>query len=274
MRAVTEALIPTGDAFHFGFGPDDEAIKSIVFAELERLLRMDRWIPSFQQTVTQAALAAKEQLSIKGIGKLPFADLLLYTREGIFDDLRAQAFDILLRLGALRHSTLVRYVFFTLANDPSPFVRKRVLRGLCVGLGGMALTGNVPRPQVAGDEMVVEEDAAESAAVRKDLMERSSIAGAIQALRKELAENETLKEEMWKCAKYVIRWVIFSVWGLTGTVPRGWISRFVNRFWIFVVLCMKRKLRTWLSYNCLNRGNDWCAITSARSQHSLLGSWC
>jgi len=210
MRAVTEALIPVGDAFHFGFGPDDVTIKSAVFVELERLLRMDRWIPSFQQTVSQAVLAAEEQLTAKGIGSLPFADLLLYTREGIFDDLRAQAFDILLRLGGLRHSVLTRYVFFTLANDPSPFVRRRVLRGLCVGLGSMALTANVPRPQVAGDEMVVEEDAVESAAVRKDLMERSSIAGAIQALRKELAENETLKEEMWNCAKYIIQWVHFE----------------------------------------------------------------
>jgi transcription initiation factor TFIID subunit 2 len=202
MKAATEALIPTGDAFYFGFGTDDETIKSAVFAELERLLRMDRWIPSFQQTVTQAALTQKEHLHLKGIGTLPFANLLLYTREGVFDDLRAQAFDILLRVGALRHAPLVRYVFFVLANDPSPFMRKRILRALCVGLGRMALTGNVQRTQAVGHEMIVEEDAANSVAVRKDMIERSSIEGAIQALRKELAENETLKEEMWKCAKY------------------------------------------------------------------------
>jgi transcription initiation factor TFIID subunit 2 len=204
MKAVTEALIPAGDVFHFGFSSADEEIKSAALAELKRLLRMDRWIPSFQQTITQAVLTAKEHLHAKGLDNLPLADLLLYTREGVFDDLRAQAFDTLLRVGGLRRDPAVRYIFFTLANDPSPFMRWRVLRGLCEGLGRMALTGNVPALKVGGDEMVVEEDAAETTAVRKDLMERASIAGAIQALRKELAENQTLKEEMWKCAKYLL----------------------------------------------------------------------
>jgi transcription initiation factor TFIID subunit 2 len=202
MKAVTEALIPVGDVFRFGFSSADEEIKAAALAELERLLRMDRWIPSFQQTVTQAVLTAKEHLHAKGLDNLPLADLLLYTREGVFDDLRAQAFDTLLRVGGLHRDPVVRYIFFTLANDPSPFMRWRVLRGLCEGLGRMALKGNVPALKVGGDEMVVEEDAAETTAVRKDLMERASIAGAIQALRKELAENQTLKEEMWKCAKY------------------------------------------------------------------------
>jgi transcription initiation factor TFIID subunit 2 len=260
MKAVTEALIPAGDVFHFGFSSADEEIKSAALAELERLLRMDRWIPSFQQTVTQAVLTAKEHLHAKSLDNLPLADLLLYTREGVFDDLRAQAFDTLLRVGGLRRDPAVRYIFFTLANDPSPFMRWRVLRGLCEGLGRMALTGNVPALKVGGNEMVVEEDAAETTAVRKDLMERASIAGAIQALRKELAENQTLKEEMWKCAKYrPPLWL----WRLM-TVPRRWISRFVNRFWIFVGFCMKKRLRTWSFYDCPNRGNGWCVIASAR----------
>jgi len=203
MKAVTAALIPSGNSFHFGFGSDDEEIKNAVFSELGRLLRMDRWLPSFQRTVSQAALAAKEQLAIKGIGTLPFSDLLLYTREGIFDLLRAQAFKILLNLGALRHPSLVKFVFYTLRNDPSPFLRRTLVRAVGRGLGSMALTGNVGgRGQVVGsDEMVIEEDAAQSVAVRKDLLERASISGAIQALQKEFSEDDTLKEELWQTAK-------------------------------------------------------------------------
>lgn len=204
MRAVTSALIPMGDSFHFGFGKDDEENKTLVASELERLLRMDRWVPSFQQTISQAALAAKEQLAIKGIGTLTFSELLLYAREGVFDIVRAQAFEVLLNLGALRHAPLVKLILYTLRNDPSPFIRRQLVRAIGKGLGTMALTGKntQAKTQHAGDEMVIEEDAAQSVAVRKDLLERASIAGAIQALRTELAEDETLKAEMWKCVKY------------------------------------------------------------------------
>lgn len=209
MQAVTAALIPSGEAFHFGFGQEDEDIKNSVFTELERLLRMDRWLPSFQLTISQAALASKEQLAIKGIGTLTFGELLLYVREGIFDVFRARAFDILLNLGALRHPPLVKFVFYTLRNDTSPYIRRQLVRAIGGGFGTMALTGNVQvKTQAAGDEMVIEEDAAQSVAARKDLLERANIAGAIQALRKELSDDETLKEEIWNCAKYVVREVI------------------------------------------------------------------
>ena len=215
MKAVTAALIPSGDPFHFGFGSDDEEIKNAVFSELERLLPMDRWLPSFQRTISQAALSAKEQLVIKGIGTLTFSELLLFTREGIFDLLRAQAFDILLTLGALRHPPLVKLVFYTLRNDPSPFMRRALVRGVGRGFGAMALTGKVAGGKGqggGGDEMVIEEDAAQSVAVRKDLLERASISGAIQALQKELAEDDTLKEELWETAKYLTQPPPVGMW--------------------------------------------------------------
>jgi transcription initiation factor TFIID subunit 2 len=203
MRAVTNALIPSGETFHFGFGAEDEEMKKIVFKELERLLRMDRWLPSFQFVVSQESLAVKEQLSIKGIGSLRFSELLLYVREGVFDILRAQAFEILLHLGALRHPPLIKLIFYTLRSDPSPFMRRRLVQAIGMGLGSMALTGKVDEnTRQQGDEMVIEEDAAQSVAVRKDLLDRASISGAIQALRKELSEDEALKTEIWECAKY------------------------------------------------------------------------
>jgi len=48
--------------------------------------------------------------------------------------------------------------------------------------------------------MVIEEDAAQSISVRKDILDRASISGAINAIRKELASNETLKSEIWNTA--------------------------------------------------------------------------
>jgi transcription initiation factor TFIID subunit 2 len=222
-------------------------------------LRMDRWVPSFQYTVSQAALAAKEQLSLMGIGTLTFGELLLSTREGVFDVLRAQAFDILLNLGALRHPPLVKFIFFTLRNDPSPFIRHRLVRAIGRGFGSIALTGNVQvKNHAAGDEMVIEEDAAQSVAVRKDLLERASISGAIQALRKELSADETLKEEIWDCARSTLRvpWLIL--------VHRNLTCRFVNTFLIFVEFCMTRKPHIWSFCNCQRKRNDLYVITLAR----------
>jgi len=203
MRAVTAVLIPAGETFHFGFGADDEEMKNLLLKELERLLRMDRWLPSFQFVVSQESLSVKEQVALKGISTLRFSELLLYVREGVFDILRAQAFEILLNLGALRHAPLTKLVFYTLRNDPSPFMRRRLVQAVGTGLGAMALTGKVDvKTQEQGDEMVIEEDAAQSVAVRKDLLDRASISGAIQALRKELSDDDTLKTEIWECAKY------------------------------------------------------------------------
>lgn len=207
MRAVTAVLIPAGETFHFGFGADDEEMKNLL-KELERLLRMDRWLPSFQFVVSQESLSAKEQVALKGIGTLRFSELLLYVREGVFDILRAQAFEILLHLGALRHAPLTKLVFYTLRNDPSPFMRRRLVQAVGTGLGAMALTGKVDvKTQEQGDEMVIEEDAAQSVAVRKDLLDRASISGAIQALRRELSDDDTLKTEIWECAKYSPAWI-------------------------------------------------------------------
>ena len=202
MKSITSSLIPVDDSFRFSFSIEEEEIKNVVLSELDRLLRMDRWLPSFQWTVSRSALASKEQLAITGIANLPFRHVLLYAREGIFDILRVQAFDILLHLGGLRHSALVKFIFYTLRNDPSPYVRQRLVAALERGFGHKAVAGNLEsRRQSAADEMVIEEDAAQSLALTKDRVERATISGAIQALRNELSSNEVLKEEMWKCAK-------------------------------------------------------------------------
>src|SRR5947207_13167866 len=163
MKAVVESLIPSHDGFSFPSNPEDEQIKKTVLEELDRLLRMDRWLPSFQHVISQAALQAKEHLSVKGLHKLPFTELLLYSREGIFNELRSLAFETILRMGGLRHAPITKFVFYTLRTDPSPYTRRRVLKAIASGLGQMALMGKVTRKEPSlGDEMVVEEDAASS----------------------------------------------------------------------------------------------------------------
>jgi transcription initiation factor TFIID subunit 2 len=211
VEAIISSIIPSGDQLSYAFGKDDDEIKQGLHQRLNRLLSMDRWMPSFQQTISQASLQSRERLSINGIATLKFSDLLLYVREGVSDLLRALAYDILLNLGALRHAPLVKLIFYTLRSDPSPFIRRRLVRAIGMGLGSMALKGTASRAhafQRKNDEMVIEEDAAQSVADRKDLLERASIEGAIQALRNELVEDEVLKTEMWKCVKYVLSIVI------------------------------------------------------------------
>ena len=72
---------------------------------------------------------------------------MLYVREGVSDLLRARAYDILLNLGALRHAPLVKLIFYTLRTDPSPFIRRRLVRAIGMGLGSM------PTEDALGDQL-------------------------------------------------------------------------------------------------------------------------
>jgi len=130
-------------------------------------------------------------------------------------------------------------------------------------LGSMALTGRVDtQGQGRGDEMVIEEDAAHSVAVRKDLLDRASISGAIQALRKELSDDETLKSEIWECAKYCFPFVSRNVFN--DVVHRIWILLQDSICWILRVFCTMRKHRIWWCSNCPRQENASFVIISAR----------
>ncbi len=169
-------------------------------AEIERTQRMDRWLPSFQNVVSIAALVAKERLMRYQLIPIEFRELLEMSREGNNVLVRRQAFDCMLKLSALRHPPLVKYIFYTIERDPSAFLTRSIARSLKCGVGAVALNGRHFQVVPSTDIMVVEEDTAAADEQRKDQRSRTSVAGAIAAVRAELGNDEQLKESIWAVA--------------------------------------------------------------------------
>ncbi|OLL25460.1 Transcription initiation factor TFIID subunit 2 [Neolecta irregularis DAH-3] len=205
MKALASTLIPKNrDPLEYDIHFADSesiAMTNSAITEIERCQRMDHLRPSYQNIIVRTALQIKSELAQLGLIPTNYRELLAYTRPGNLDPVRSQAFDVMLRLGALRQEPLVKYIFTTLASDESFFVKHCLENSILTGLGAMAIlsrpTGSMPQ---TNGIMVVEDDPSASAEQRRDIMARKNIVGAITALRKEIGQEEYLKKAIWRIA--------------------------------------------------------------------------
>ncbi|ODQ51035.1 transcription initiation factor TFIID subunit 2 [Saitoella complicata NRRL Y-17804] len=209
MGALAATLVSSEAAisqFTFDFGDNennDAGFSEVVVKEIERCQRMDQWLPSYQNIISRKAIEVKETLTKKRLIKPNFKEYLAYTQEENFDPLRMKAFEALIDLGALRQASLAKYVFFALTSDPSPVVRRHLVKTILRGFGDVAIGG---RPQSAGeggglDDMIIEEESGDIAAEeRRQALARANPGGAIDALQREIAESDLLKKLLWDAA--------------------------------------------------------------------------
>jgi transcription initiation factor TFIID subunit 2 len=218
MRALADTLSPQVRANDFGFDLMDEDIEDeddeyserklhdMALAELDRFQRMDQWQPTYRNIVSEVALGIRKDLMVRGIKEIDHKVFMAYTREGTLDTLRVKAFDCLIDLGALRNQALAPYICYVMANDPSPFVRRRVQAAFGRGLGLVVCEQNKPAALNGPDlgEMIIEDPGMDNAsAARKEELAKETITGAMAALKKELGEDPLLKEAIWKAVTYV-----------------------------------------------------------------------
>ena len=148
-----------------------------------------------------------------------FAELLAYTRESNFNPLRLKAFECLIELGALQRPELLPYILNVVASDPSPYIRRNLLKIFTTGLGSLAIFGGKKiqqdRPaQASFGEMIIEEESGdgamgETAMRRRKGLAREGIVGAMKALQDELSGEKTFAEALWKTIEYatISSWV-------------------------------------------------------------------
>ncbi|ORY80344.1 hypothetical protein BCR37DRAFT_65248 [Protomyces lactucae-debilis] len=170
-------------------------------AELDKWQRLDRWMPSFQNVTTQTVLSCKEQLMRANLLQRSLKEFLFFTQEDHYALVRLQAFKCLMGLAALREASIVRFLFFTMKHDESAYVRARLSEIVQYGFGCLALharsgDGN----DNAVDALIFEEDASEAVALRREREMRSTLSGAMTALRQELSWDSTLKQQLWSVA--------------------------------------------------------------------------
>jgi transcription initiation factor TFIID subunit 2 len=203
LRALTDVLLHR-DAELAG-NPLEQADFASDFqagiSELEKWQRLDRWTPSYQNLITQTVLACKERLMAAKLLTPTLKEFLFFTQEDHYQLVRQQAFQSMLSMGGLRQAPIAKYLFSTLKHDDSAYIRARLGEAIQYGFGCLALLTRVEERDDSGmDALIIEEDASQAVALRKEREMRSTLSGAITALRQELSEDAVLKQQLWSIA--------------------------------------------------------------------------
>lgn len=185
-------------------------LKRSALSEIDRMRRIDEWIPSYRNVHTRAALRGLVDLmQLKIIPKRTSA-FLPYTRPGNQDEVRLEAFEHLIKLGMMAQDSFFRYIFSTLASEPSAYFRERLWQRIHRGLSSIALgetdLSKTPEPVNNGDGLVIENGPAPQ--VRQEVVDKTSIDGGLKWLRLQLKDNKALQESLMDALRYVCTHVL------------------------------------------------------------------
>ncbi|KAI9813372.1 MAG: hypothetical protein M1832_006330 [Thelocarpon impressellum] len=204
MTAMSESLVSTNiqDGFIYSVGEDEEEhakFRHMAIDEIERYRRMDEWISSYHNVYSVTALRCKQRLINAKVIQMNPTDFFHYTRNGTFDPLRLAAFDILVELGMMRNSAFLRYFFYVLHSDPSPYIRERMQRLLGKGMATFAIGERKAEVAAQADAgLTIEHDASANEARQADLRRTQTVPGALVALKSQVKEDATLQKSLWE----------------------------------------------------------------------------
>ncbi|KAJ6172144.1 hypothetical protein N7470_001211 [Penicillium chermesinum] len=207
MRSLCHALLgrneprPDDELIHFDMdrvieSQAEEQLEKDAVAEFDRYRRMDEWSGSFQNLYARAALHCQVQLMQAKIQNLDLMQFIPYTRSGTYELLRVQAFECLVDLDISQQPELVRWLVFTMTSDSSAYVRHH-----CQRLFGRLLAQIAfGRPQQTESSQVGGADH-RAGFLYRGSPGRSSAStdcpGAIEALKREVSGDASLKEYLW-----------------------------------------------------------------------------
>jgi transcription initiation factor TFIID subunit 2 len=207
MRSLCHALLgrteprPEDEMTHFDMervleNQAEEQLEKDALAEFDRYRRMDEWSGSFQNIYARSALYCQMQMMQAKMQELDLMLFVPYTRSGTYDLLRVRAFECLVELDISQSPELMRWLIFTMTSDTSAYVRHH-----CQRLFGRALAQiafgrpEQTEPSQTGGLIIEQESSTE---IRQaDLARRQTVPGAIEALKKEISGDPSLKDYMW-----------------------------------------------------------------------------
>lgn len=191
---------------------------SNVVKEIERLQKLDEWLPSFHSSISVVCLRQKILLAFEGILPLKFEDIMYYTTEKYPIGVRLEAFRGLLLLGGLRNASILNYFMKTclLSFDSSNFktcLIKILIDSICetATKGTPSLLDDpefntleklfLEKSQLNGNSngmVIVEEGSTTEMNSRRDKFARETLNGAIKILRRDLSIGKGLKHVFWE----------------------------------------------------------------------------
>ncbi|ORY34750.1 hypothetical protein BCR39DRAFT_514465 [Naematelia encephala] len=168
-----------GNAFS---ASDDHASAAEV---IDRVLTMDRLVPSFRNVVTEAALQSQLKAILAGQRMNNPRTFLPYTREGNYEAIRLIAFDCLLICRPPgRSMALTTHLVEVIRDDESLVVRRHVARAMAEAILWSLAVGEVmvPPPGVEEQEAAGAHQTALVKALRKDYSKKGELRQLLQDL--------------------------------------------------------------------------------------------
>jgi transcription initiation factor TFIID subunit 2 len=207
MAGLAETLVESHSGINFSFDEDLGAeateieFKRAALNEIDRLRRIDEWIPSYRNLFTLAALRGLTRVIDAKVAPRRMSYFMKYTRPGNQDEVRLTAFECLINLGMLSNTPFLRYILHSFSTERSPYVRERLWRIIGRGLGLIALgiTPTTGQSNLNGFS-IAEGENLES---RNEKNSRTqTVEGAVKSLKQQLCDNQILKEAVIDALRY------------------------------------------------------------------------
>lgn len=230
VHSLTKAIIPTrADKRFVDFHLEREAnamthskeqtfINKVV-DEINRIQKLDAWMPSYHNVVSIACVREKIMLARHNLLDVNFEELLGLTRPTNPLEVRVLAFEGLFLLGGLKNKHILKYYLETILLDKlMANSRSQLIQALMTAVGEAAIHGTpsmIDDPEfkslekiletgtegggIAPNNMVVIEEAQSSEmASQRDAVARATIKGAIELLRRDLSVGRGLRDILWE----------------------------------------------------------------------------
>ncbi|KAG7664263.1 taf2 [[Candida] subhashii] len=193
-----------------------------VVTEINRLHKLDRWTPSYQNIIEIACIKQKIRMALAGTIDLSFEDLVYLTQDKYPMEARVEAFRGILQLGGLRNASILRFfLHVVLLNFARPLYRIKLIQVLIDSICYAAMDGGrsklddpefktldkLPKERGVGggaggggvaEMIIIEEGPRSEMDSRRDIYARATIKGAIELLRRDYSIGKGLKSTMWE----------------------------------------------------------------------------
>ncbi|KAL8965048.1 MAG: hypothetical protein Q9183_004060, partial [Haloplaca sp. 2 TL-2023] len=178
---------------------DDLNFHKSCFDELDRYRRTDEWLPSYRNILSRTSLKTTRTLSMANVIDCNPASLIQYTRDGTADELRLDAFDNLFQMGLAKHDAVLRWFLFAMGTDTSLYFREHAFRlfGRLLGTIALGQKDEGETQDIQKDGLVIEQAESTTNARKASLARRTTVQGALAALKEEVRDNEVLKKGLW-----------------------------------------------------------------------------
>ena len=192
---------------------DAEFVNKAV-TELDRLLKLDHWMPSYQHSVEIACVRQKIRMALVDAIPMSFEDLLHMTLDKFPMEARVEAFKGLLEIGGLKNRSVLEYFLkICLLNFSRPLYRMELIEALMQSICAVAVFGSMSILDDPEFKTKVEANTSSSAAriiidegspnntgfqFKHDDFARASIKGAIEILRRDFSCGQGLQMLVWQ----------------------------------------------------------------------------